>query len=90
MEKIKIKPCPFCGCEQVSYYRTIAGYYYCCCDQCGAQGPEVSENEVNEFLDEDVIKAAAIDLAADRWNCRPDMTNYTSEDLEAFEKACKN
>lgn len=91
MEKIRTKCCPFCGCDQVTYQdEGDCGYAYIMCDQCHAKGPEVDKEDLMpgfvETASDEELDAELEALAANRWNCRPPMTDVFPEDLAAFDQ----
>ena len=71
-DKIKLKPCPFCGSSSV-YSRPYGEredgkswlVYYVHCDNCGCDGPTV-----NVRWKHDVIPEAARNTSIDMWNRR--------------------
>lgn len=72
----KLRPCPFCGCEQISIgYDPIRSNAFVYCDQCRAFGPNVSDNDIGiiAYTTEDVvtIRSAMTELAVELWNFRP-------------------
>lgn len=93
-KEIRLKCCPFCGCDQMTIYDDWRNDLSCvCCDQCGARGPAVDESDLMDgFIEaapEEEIKAALHALASDRWNCRPPMSDCYPEDLETLEDDLK-
>lgn len=91
--KTRLRLCPFCGSDHLSTaFNYMRGIAFISCDHCYAQGPEVSEVEVirdDVICNMDAVKREMIDRSADRWNCRPPMTNVTPEELEDLEKYAK-
>ena len=84
MEKIRLKCCPFCGCEQLTI-RKRSGCIFVECDQCLSRGSGVDVSELMDGFVEaapnEEIDRALKELAADRWNCRPPMADCYPEDV---------
>lgn len=66
-KKIKLKPCPFCGCcdRRVSIRRMGNKGYRVVCSKCGSMGPHVN---IMDFCK----KLEAQESAIERWNRRAD------------------
>lgn len=83
---VKLRLCPFCGCEQLTMKRVKnATAAFVSCDECNALGPEVWDDMMGPGFDylpvEKQIKALE-DRAAEYWNNRPPCGNYYPEDLQ--------
>ena len=64
MSKIKLKPCPFCGCQdrRVGIRRMGNQGYRVVCGKCGSSGPYISISEGREI--------EAQEEAKEKWNRR--------------------
>ena len=65
----EIKPCPFCGSNDlsvISYGNINSGCFYVICKKCNTEGPKVTieKNELEHILN-------IHDLAIQKWNQRP-------------------
>lgn len=92
MEKIRLKCCPFCGCDQMTipHFHSHGHSARVLCNQCYASGPLVNDSDLMdgfiEAASDEEIAEALKELAATRWNCRPPMTDVFPEDLAAFDQ----
>jgi len=67
---IKIKPCPFCAGVNVypAYANQPATYFYCKCLDCGANGPKIERQIIQNRTDVD--ERIEYIEAAEQWNQR--------------------
>ncbi len=83
---VKLRLCPFCGCEQLTMKRgKRLDYAYVQCDECEARGPAVWDHHMGpgfDYLPVEKQINALEDRAADYWNNRPPCGNYYPEDLQ--------
>lgn len=47
---MELKPCPFCGGEDVQYRCSEEGEYYMMCYTCYARGPEMMTKRAAEWI----------------------------------------
>lgn len=81
---LKLRLCPFCGCEDVYVRCDSPDKAYVRCPQCLTDGPYVTADDAGPGYDSmdasdqrKIIKA----IAADRWNMRPAHTDMTPEEF---------
>lgn len=63
---IELKPCPFCGSEQLAYYMDQGDKWGRVICDCGAQGPDVRTG----YREHDDPEKGWAQNAADEWNKR--------------------
>ena len=64
MTEPKLKPCPFCGCEEISMFehRDYDGAFFVMCDSCGAtlgtalDNMALTEEEIAELWNTRVVQ----------------------------------
>lgn len=81
---LKLRLCPFCGCEDV-YVRNDSPYKaYVHCPQCLTDGPYVTDEDAGPgyaSMDDREQRKIIKTIAADRWNMRPAHTDMTPEEF---------
>jgi Lar family restriction alleviation protein len=55
MDEIKLKPCPFCGCEEVNSHTGSFGYVFFRCPKCSAS--VTFDKDVYSYNPEEAEKA---------------------------------
>lgn len=70
----ELKPCPFCGCSNISTYRrsgSDCAFIWCECDLCGATTKAVRaiDCDADVFWETNSYNKK---MAKERWNCRYD------------------